>query len=406
MKKLASMLLTVLMIMTLVACGQTEQKVDTPPIAEAEPAAADTGTEQASTETSTESEPEKTYKIGVIMYLWTDAQGTNIQNFCNYLEKNMNVEFMFESTFYDDNAQVACVENLISAGCDAIISGYDTNIIAAMDTAKAAGVYYAVALSHITDEDFSGADPGEFFLGGTKQFSGDLAALGEAYADAVLSSGTSVTEIGGISFPAWAFTDAPEIYHGFQSKLIREGKNVSDLAFSSGFSPDEVQGAAQGVINDHKGIEAIFGMSSGLDFVYPILQGTDIKLISMGYDDSVGSLIDNGALIAAGNNNHAQSIASCMARIFNALEGNAYPDAANGEYNIGGIVNGVANYPVIGNAEQLADYQAYVIAEDGVNGSVTIDELKNCIISYNPNATLADLNILTNRSVTEIKAAR
>lgn len=45
------------------------------------------------------------------MYQWTDAQGTNIQNFCKYLQENMNVEFEYESTFYDDGAQVSCGES-------------------------------------------------------------------------------------------------------------------------------------------------------------------------------------------------------------------------------------------------------------------------------------------------------
>lgn len=409
MKKLLAMLLAGLMVITLAACGETKEtadtKTETPP---AETQAEDTATPAPSDTAATETPAQsgETYKVGIVMYQWTDAQGANIQSFCNYLQEHLNVEFVYESTFYDDNAQVSCVENLISTGCKAIISGYDTNLIAAMDTATAAGVYYVVALDHITDEDFAGADPGEFFLGGTKQFGGDLAALGEAYADAVINSAVAVTEIGGVSFPAWAFSDAPEIYTAFQSKLKGAGKNVSDLAFSTGFTADEVKSAAQGVINDNQKLEAIFGMSSGLDYVYPILQDTEVKLISMGYDDSVGSLIENGALIAAGNNNHTQSIASCVARIFNALEGNAYPDAAEGAYNVGGIVNGVASYPIIGNAEQLADYQTYVAGTDGAAGSVTADELKDCIISYNPNASLAELNALTNRSVDEIKALR
>lgn len=95
------------------------------------------------------------------------------------------------------------MENLISSGCQAIISGYDTNIVAAMSTCADAGVYYVVALDHITEDDFAGTDPGQYFLGGTKQFGGDLAALGKEYADAVADSG--ITNVGGISFPAWAF---------------------------------------------------------------------------------------------------------------------------------------------------------------------------------------------------------
>lgn len=418
MKKIFAILLAGLMMINLAACGAAtnepavEESTENPsPEAETpadvdetgDTAADGTGDSDATGEEAPPADSGATYKIGVIMYQWTDAQGANIQKFCDYLQANMNVEFVYESTFYDDNAQVSCVENLISAQCDAIISGYDTNLIAALDTASAAGVYYAVALDHITEEDFAGNAPDEFFVGGTQQFGGDLAALGEDYADAVLAS--DVENIGGVSFPAWAFSDAPAIYTAFQSKLTAEGKTVSDLAFASGFTMEEVQSATQSAINDNQEMQALFGMSSGLDYIYPVLQSTDIKLISMGYDDSVSSLIDSGALVAAGNNNHTQSIASCVARIINAIEGNQYADAAAGQYNQGSIVNGVAGYPVIGNAGQLADYQTFIIG-DAAQGSVTVDELRNCIISNNSAATLAELNALTNRSVEEVKAAR
>lgn len=360
------------------------------------------GTESA--QNQEESQTGETYKIGIVMYQWTDAQGTNIQNFCNYLEENMNVKFEYESTFYDDDAQVSCVENLISAGCQAIISGYDTNIVAAMSTCADAGVYYAVALDHITEEDFAGADPGEYFLGGTKQFGGNLADLGKEYAAAVADAG--IENVGGISFPEWAFTDAPEIYESFQSELSAQGITVQDLTFTPGMTSDEVQQAAKDLVNQNPDMDALFGMASGLDYVYPAIQDSNVKLIAMGYDTSVSSLMDSDALLAAGNNNHTQAIASCVARIVNALEGNSYPDAAEGEYNEGSIVNGVAGYPVIGNKEDLENYMNYVIPEDGAKGCVTVDELKSCIISDNPDATLAELNTLTNRSLSEIVEAR
>lgn len=404
-KKVLSLFLAVaMMAMTLAGCGSQAQE-DTGETAEpAETTESTENTETAENTSDTETASGETYKIGVVMYQWTDAQGTNIQNFCNYLEANMNVEFEYESTFYDDDAQVSCVENLISSGCDAIISGYDTNIVAAMSTCADAGVYYVVALDHITEEDFAGADPGEYFLGGTKQFGGDLASLGKEYADAVADSG--IQNVGGISFPAWAFTDAPEIYESFQSELSAKGITVQDLTFTPGMTADEVQQSAKDMVQQNPDMDALFGMASGLDYVYPAIQDSDVKLIAMGYDTSVSSLMDSGALLAAGNNNHTQSIASCVARIINALEGNSYPDAASGAYNEGSIVNGVAGYPVIGNKEDLENYENYVVPEDGANGCVTVDELKNCIISYNENATLADLNTLTNRSLSEIVEAR
>ena len=342
-----------------------------------------------------------TYKIGIVMYQWTDSQGENIQKFCDYLSKNMNVSFEYESTYYDDDAQLDCVENLISKGCNAIISGYDTNIVAALSTCEEAGVYYAVALDQITEEDLARMES-KFFVGGTRQFGGDLNALGEEYAEAVADSG--VTHIGGISFPAWAFSDAPAIYDGFKNKLSAAGITVDELTFASGMTADDIQQNTKDLVNATAGMDAIFGMSSGLDFVYPAIQGSGIKLIAMGYDTSVASLMDSGELIACGNNNHTQAIASCVARLINAIEGNSYSDSAEGKYNEGSIVNGVAGYPVIKNKDDLADYQKYIIPDDGANGCVTAEELKNCIISNNADATLEQLNTLTNRSLSDIAA--
>lgn len=403
-KKVISVILTAAMTgMMFAGCGSSTENTGNSGGGTASESEAVGGTESTQTADNGALSGD-TYKIGIVMYQWTDAQGTNIQNFCNYLEENMNVEFEYESTFYDDDAQVSCVENLISAGCQAIISGYDTNIVAAMSTCADAGVYYTVALDHITEEDFAGADPGEYFLGGTKQFGGDLAELGKEYADAVADAG--IENVGGISFPEWAFTDAPEIYASFQSELSAQGITVQDLTFTPGMTSDEVQQAAKDLVNQNPDMDALFGMASGLDYVYPAIQSSDVKLIAMGYDTSVASLMDSGALLAAGNNNHTQAIASCVARIINALEGNSYPDAASGTYNEGSIVNGVAGYPVISNKEDLDNYMNYVIPEDGAKGCVTVDELKNCIISYNPDATLADLDELTNRSLSEIVEAR
>lgn len=402
-KRIVSMMFAALLpVMALAGCGSADSSESG--AATTENAAQDSTSQESTQTAETTGQTGETYKIGVVMYQWTDAQGTNIQNFCNYLQENMNVEFEYESTFYDDDAQVSCVENLISSGCQAIISGYDTNIVAAMSTCADAGVYYAVALDHITEDDFAGTDPGEYFLGGTKQFGGDLAAIGKEYADAVADSG--ITNVGGISFPAWAFSDAPEIYASFQSELESKGITVADLTYTSGMTSDDVQQNTKDLLNQNADMDAVFGMASGLDYVYPVLQGSDVKLIAMGYDTSVESLMDSGALLAAGNNNHTQAIASCVARIINALEGNSYPDAADGQYNEGSIVNGVAGYPVIGTKEDLENYQTYVVPDNGADGCVTVEELENCIISYNADATLADLNALTNRSLDEIVAAR
>lgn len=349
------------------------------------------------------SNSESKTKIGLVMYQWTDTQGKNMQNYCNYLEQNFLVEFEYEQTYYQDDKHLECVENLIAKGCKAIIAGYDTSLESSVSTCAEAGVYYIVALDYIAGSDFNGNTPSEYFLGGTQQFGGDLEGLGAEYAKAAIAN--ACEKIGGVSFPSWGFNEAPEIYKGFKEYIeANSTATVLDCNYANGFDSSAIQTATQSVLLEN--VDCIFGMSSGIDYVYPELQGKDVKLISMGYDDSVESLMTNGQLIAAGNNNHATCIASCFVRIMNAINGLQYSDAQSGEYNRDGIINGVASYPVVSNLEELADYKAYIIPEDLSNGPVTAEELKEVMLEYNSNATLASLNVLTNRSISEVKTAR
>ena len=341
-------------------------------------------------------------KIGLVMYQWTDTQGKNMQNYCNYLEENFNVEFAYESTYYQDDKHLECVENLFSQGCNAIIAGYDTSLESAIDTCSSNGVYYIVALDYIAAADL-GSTKSDHFLGGTQQFGGDLAGLGAAYAKAVIDN--DLTSVGGVSFPSWGFNEAPEIYAGFKAAIEAATEaTVADCTYANGFDQTAIQTATQEVLAT--GVDVIFGMSSGIDYVYPEIRDTNVKLVSMGYDDSVASLMDSGKLIAAGNNNHAASIASCFVRIMNAISGKQYKDATEGAYNRDGIINGVASYPVITNKDELNDYKTYIIPEDLANGPITAAELKEVMLDYNENATLAALNELTNRTLAEVKAAR
>ena len=350
-------------------------------------------------------------KIGVVMYGYTDEQGKSTQEYCNYLSENFNVEFVYEKTDYNDDAHVGCVENLISAGCKAVISAYDTSLESSIQTCESAGVYYVLALDYASPDDAKNVNS-QYFLGGTKQFGGDEAGLGKTYGEAFVKSG--LHNVSGVSFPAFAFVEATPIYESFKATVnATSGNKVADLVYSSGFAAADVQTATSSAIT--KDTEAIFGMSSGLDYVYPELTNKhpNVKLLALGYNSSVGSLFDAGNLIAAGTNNYPQSIASCFVRIMNALDGKSYSDAADGAYNQKldnvNVVNGVASYPVFTDKASLEDFETYALGRgtDGMaKGAVTADEINNVLLSKNSNATLADLNKLTNRTVDEIKSAR
>jgi len=350
---------------------------------------------------------EERIKIGVVMYSFSDVQGKTIQNYCNYLSKNLPIDFAFEATNYQDDLQLTVVENLISSGCKGIISGYDTSLVSCLDTAKNARVYYSLALDFASAVDFKDSPVNEYFVGGTEQFGGDLTSLGKAYAKAAVDAG--LKDIGGVSFPAWAFVEGPEIYNAFKAEVsaLDSTAKAEELVLSTGFMAEDVQTATNKVLTDSPNVDGIFGLSSGLDYVYPVIRDKNVKLLSMGYDDSVKSLFEADKLVASGNNNHVQAVASCVARLVNAIDGKSYSDSATGKYNKDNIVNGVAGYPIMTSVEDVADYTTYIAPSDMSNGgAVTADELKNVLLRYNDKATLSDLNSLTDRTMAEIKSVR
>lgn len=350
---------------------------------------------------------EERIKIGVVMYSFSDVQGKTIQNYCNYLSKNLPIDFAFEATNYQDDLQLTVVENLISSGCKGIISGYDTSLVSCLDTAKNAQVYYSLALDFASAADFKDSPVNEYFVGGTEQFGGDLTSLGKTYAKAAVDAG--LMDIGGVSFPAWAFVEGPEIYNAFKAEVsaLDSTAKAEELVLSTGFMAEDVQTATNKVLTDSPNVDGIFGLSSGLDYVYPVIRDKNVKLLSMGYDDSVKSLFEADKLVASGNNNHVQAVASCVARLVNAIDGKSYSDSATGKYNKDNIVNGVAGYPIMTSVEDVADYTTYIAPSDMSNGgAVTADELKNVLLRYNDKATLSDLNSLTDRTMAEIKSVR
>ena len=157
------------------------------------------------------------------------------------------------------------------------------------------------------------------------------------------------------------------------------------------------------LISNHPEVDAVLGLGSGLDFIRPALQAqnrADIKLLALGYNDTVQSLMESGSVITAGTNNYTQITASCFARIYDALNGNSYADRTAED------LNAVVGYPVILSMDDLADFQQIVVAADKANSSITVDELKSVMVTTNKDATWAALNELTSRDVAAIKAAR
>lgn len=346
-------------------------------------------------------------KIGVMLYNFTDIQGKEIKSYCDYLSKNFDVEFVYEAVGSNDEDHISGLQNLLSQGCDAIISGYDTALSNSISMCAEAGAYYVVALGSVSAMAWDNATmqmvpvqgvDSKYFLGGTTQFGGNAGEIGRLYAQAAKAN--NLKKIGAITFPTFAFTEGQQIYDAFVAEIGEDAEVFELQQFM--FTQELCEAQVTALLTAHPDVQAVLGLGSGLDFIRPALQNQghgDVKLLALGYNSTLGTLMQNGSVITAGTNNYTQIVASCFARIWDALNGKSYADRNND-------LNGVANYPLILSYDELADFDKYIVPADKANGCVTVEELKECMVTFNENATWANLNKLTNRTLAEIKEAR
>ena len=391
-----------------------------------------------SKENSGENGKVKNVKIGVILYNYTDIQGKEIKNYCdNYLAKEFPVSFEYQTASSGDNeAHLQAVDSLISTGCDAIMSGYDTVVGESMEKCDSAKVYYGILFGEAKDEadkdgkyneygnwgtrDQSNLYYSDYFLGGIYQFGADHGeALGEKYGQAVVDAG--MKNVGAISFPSYAFSDAVTICQGFSKVLEANGVNIcpnedtNSLPEEAGFTT--VGDDSKAYIAKYPEMDGLFGLSSGMDMVLPAVNevgrlwsesnsgdGT-MKMAALGYNESSEKYLENGTLLIGGTNNYVESVAYLFTMMFDAVNGNNMKtdDASGFEYNAS------ISYPTFSNAEELKDFQTYVLtttADDFSTCSVTADEMKTVMKAYDGSGSWTELNELVSRDFDVVKAAR
>ena len=333
------------------------------------------------------------YKIGVLLYNFTDIQGKQIKEYGDYLEKDFDVDFVYVSVGSDDDAHIQGLESCLNQGCNAIFSGYNTAIDTCIEKCEAAGVYYGLILGDTQTTQISAAKlQSKYYLGGVKQFGGNPAAAGTIFT-------TDLDETKTVYSAGNEPMDFPFNYKGDYWYFM--------------FTQEMCEATVTAMFTAHSDIEVVVGMGSGMDYVLPALRNgghNDVKLLALGYTDDVATYMQSGNLLAAGTNNYVQCMASMFARAYDALESNGeawYKDraAANSEYYQYNGADGAADYSILTTVAEVDDFKTYVVG-DKANGPITNEELKQCMLTFNENATWEQLTKLTTKNLAQIKAAR
>lgn len=150
MKKIWTLVLAVILVLGLAACGT-------------KPAPPEEGSQNASGDQVTELEK---HTIGVLVYNQTDDEVIAFRRYLmNYIADVFNVEFLYSGNITSHEEEQEYLQRLIDNGAEGILSFISHDLTAEAKLCEEAGVYYMLASGTVTDEDFAAVEDNPYFLG-------------------------------------------------------------------------------------------------------------------------------------------------------------------------------------------------------------------------------------------------
>ncbi|MBR1757572.1 MAG: sugar ABC transporter substrate-binding protein [Lachnospiraceae bacterium] len=147
LKRLTALLLVVVMVFSLAACGSKESG----------------GNDSAQTSGPDDSQ---NVKIGVLVSDVTSAEALAFRAYYEeYIQEQYNVTFMYSDELADAAAEASAIDNFIANNCKAIISFASADRPAQIEQCEQNGVYYAVATGTLTEEQYEQYKGYEHYVG-------------------------------------------------------------------------------------------------------------------------------------------------------------------------------------------------------------------------------------------------
>lgn len=160
MKKLVALLLALVMVFALAACGDSGSENTTDPNAGSTGSAGNQGgTASAVTYENyayDRSWPEETLKIGVELFNPTDDTWLCVKDYFDYLESVFNIKFIYSEAISSSEAEFEFIDSCAAAGCKGIYGYYNVSGPAAIMEATRLGMYYTGDINYydrLKDDD-------------------------------------------------------------------------------------------------------------------------------------------------------------------------------------------------------------------------------------------------------------
>lgn len=368
MKKLFALLLAIIMVLGLVACGESEQ-----PPAPSSPSAS--GDNPPATAPAGKAEV-KPFKYGFVSWGTADEHGRTLNGALEWAINAAGGEIVSATDGFTPEGQVAAVENLISAGCDMIsFCTYvgESVVPTISDLCRENGVYWTMWDTTIADPEIAAyiaEDP--YYVGCTAEdniVSGynTMKVLGEKGAKNVI-----IVRYGS------GIPTCDERCTGAMNYISEVGgiNIVDDVIIAS---VDDYKSTITNILIAHPETDSVFMAGGGTSSttVAEAFKEQNIDTFYIGafdYFDAMGDMLKSGELCAINGGHMITSTFSSLLAI------NAYFGTPLAE----GPTKITIPYLVLTSYE---DYEAYI--ENASQGAAfTEEEMKQYLVAYNPDLTL------------------
>lgn len=150
MKKIIALLLTLIFVIGLSACGSKQ-----------EPSGSGSGNASGD-------QPAELAKhtVGVLVYNHADDEVVAFRKYLvNYISDIFNVDFIYSGDITSEEEEQDYIQRLLDSGAEGIMSFISYDLPAEVQMCEKAGVYYMLASGTVTDEDFAAVEDNPYFLG-------------------------------------------------------------------------------------------------------------------------------------------------------------------------------------------------------------------------------------------------
>lgn len=344
----------------------------------------------------------KGIKIGILGYQQSGEPVTAINNFMTAMQEATGIEFIYVcGSSYDEQTNLTHVQNLISSGCNGIIMCMDSAMEAIIEECELAGVFVGGFLCDM-ENSLAMLQQHENFVGTVCDGAYDNAIYGEHVAKLVIADGRK--NIGLLSSPFRYYPHKKEAVEAFQKAIDEHNATTEEKIVVAEMQELAFRALDATYFANNPDIDSIVSFAAGT-FVYPTMiaeNRTDLCMYAVGFE-SEDAFLENMRKGVCGMQTYAntEAVVYPLVLMINAIQGNQYADQpAQAERKDTSVVFVSTDDEI--DAVMSKSFYLNPVME---NSFLSVEQIKNMILSYNPNATYAELTaFLNNMGVEDIIA--